>query len=232
MAVDAQGHVRRRVPATFESSVIRAPWAIRDETAKCLSAWNRNASSGSPALASAAFISRRTASAGCKVPPTGFGNTRSSAPEKSLARRCAISARRTRSNTGTSLSAAVVFVSTIVPKEKNTDENQHTHHDQHHHSAHRRSLMRSCVSWRLTRTGAASTPRRYLRYERAAEGPRQGVAQGLTATLLRRAQELGCHRVVLRSSEMEVGLYRRAGFVERCSLTVYATTRLWSCGEH
>ena len=158
--------------------------------------------------------------------PTGFGNTRSSAPEKSLARRCAISARRTRSNTGTSLSAAVVFVSTIVPKEKNADENQHTHHDQHHHSAHRRSLRRSCVSWRLTRTGAASTPRRYLRHECAAEGPRQGVAQGLTATALRRAQELGCHRVVLHSSEMAVGLYRRAGFVERCSLTVYATTRL------
>ena len=212
--------------------MIRAPWAIRDETAKCLSAWNRNAELGQSRLGERGFHLTPHSQRRMQSTPTGFGNTRSSAPEKSLARRCAISARRTRSNTGTSLSAAVVFVSTIVPKEKNTDENQHTHHDQHHHSAHRRSLRRSCVSWRLTRTGAASTPRRYLRYERAAEGPRQGVAQGLTATLLRRAQELGCHRVVLRSSEMAVGLYRRAGFVERCSLTVYATTRLWSCGEH
>ncbi len=32
----------------------------------------------------------------------------------------------------------------------------------------------------------------------------KGVAQGLTATALRRAQELGCHRVVLHSSEMAV----------------------------
>ena len=60
----------------------------------------------------------------------------------------------------------------------------------------------------------------------------KGVAQGLTATALRHAQELGCHRVVLHSSAMAVGLHRRARFVERCSLTVYATTRLLSSGEH
>jgi GNAT superfamily N-acetyltransferase len=60
----------------------------------------------------------------------------------------------------------------------------------------------------------------------------KGVAQGLTATLLQRAQELDCHRVVLHASEMAVGVYRRAGFAERCSLTVYATTRLWSSREH
>jgi GNAT superfamily N-acetyltransferase len=60
----------------------------------------------------------------------------------------------------------------------------------------------------------------------------KGVARGLTTTLLQRAQELGCHRVVLHSSQMAVELYRRAGFVERCSLNVYATEQLWSGHEH
>jgi GNAT superfamily N-acetyltransferase len=46
----------------------------------------------------------------------------------------------------------------------------------------------------------------------------RGVAAGLTATLQRRAREAGCHRVVLHSTEMAVGVYRRAGFAERCQL--------------
>jgi GNAT superfamily N-acetyltransferase len=60
----------------------------------------------------------------------------------------------------------------------------------------------------------------------------RGVARGLTVTLLKQARELGCRRVVLHSSEMAVGLYARAGFVERCSFAVYATAQLWSKPEH
>jgi GNAT superfamily N-acetyltransferase len=56
----------------------------------------------------------------------------------------------------------------------------------------------------------------------------RGVASGLTTVLLGRAKELGCQRVVLHSSDMAVGVYRRAGFVERCRFTVYATAPLWS----
>lgn len=60
----------------------------------------------------------------------------------------------------------------------------------------------------------------------------QGIASGLTATLLERAKALGCVRVVLHSSEMAVDVYRRAGFVDRCALTVYATAPLWSGADH
>jgi GNAT superfamily N-acetyltransferase len=60
----------------------------------------------------------------------------------------------------------------------------------------------------------------------------QGIAKRLTTIVLQRAQERGCHRVVLHSSAMAVDVYRRAGFVERCSLTVYATARLWSHHGH
>lgn len=56
----------------------------------------------------------------------------------------------------------------------------------------------------------------------------RGIAAGLTTTMLQRAQEHGCHRVVLHSSEMAVEVYRRAGFVERCAMTVYANAQLWS----
>jgi ribosomal protein S18 acetylase RimI-like enzyme len=55
-----------------------------------------------------------------------------------------------------------------------------------------------------------------------------GIAGGLTTVMLRRARELGRRRVVLHSSEMAVGLYRRAGFVERCRFTVHATAPLWT----
>ena len=59
----------------------------------------------------------------------------------------------------------------------------------------------------------------------------RGVAAGLTSTLLLRARELGCRRVVLHSSSMAAGVYRRVGFVERCRLTAWADSPLWS-GEH
>ena len=60
----------------------------------------------------------------------------------------------------------------------------------------------------------------------------RGIAGELTTTLLQRAQELGCHRVVLHSSQMAVDVYRRAGFLEQCSLTVYANAPLWSSRHH
>jgi ribosomal protein S18 acetylase RimI-like enzyme len=59
----------------------------------------------------------------------------------------------------------------------------------------------------------------------------RGLAAALTARLLERARAEGCHRVVLHSSDMAVGLYRRAGFVEHLSTYVYASAPIWT-GEH
>jgi ribosomal protein S18 acetylase RimI-like enzyme len=56
----------------------------------------------------------------------------------------------------------------------------------------------------------------------------RGVAGGLTGVLLERARDAGRTRVVLHSSEMAVGVYRRAGFVEQCNLPFHATTPVWS----
>jgi ribosomal protein S18 acetylase RimI-like enzyme len=56
----------------------------------------------------------------------------------------------------------------------------------------------------------------------------RGIASGMTAVLISRANELGSRRVVLHSSDMAVGVYRRFGFVERCRFTVFATAPLWS----
>ena len=58
-----------------------------------------------------------------------------------------------------------------------------------------------------------------------------GVASAITTAMLRRAQEEGFARAVLHSSEAAVSVYRRAGFVERCELRVYATNSLWSQGH-
>lgn len=63
------------------------------------------------------------------------------------------------------------------------------------------------------------------------EARRRGIAQGLTAHLLKRAKERGFDRVVLHSTEMAVPLYANAGFEPKCSIDVYATGSLWS-GEH
>ena len=60
----------------------------------------------------------------------------------------------------------------------------------------------------------------------------RGIAGDLTSTLLTRAKELGCRRVVLHSSESAVNVYRRAGFIDCCSMTVYATAPLWSGADH
>jgi ribosomal protein S18 acetylase RimI-like enzyme len=56
----------------------------------------------------------------------------------------------------------------------------------------------------------------------------RGVASTITTAMLSRAKAEGCACVVLHSSEAAVGLYRRAGFAERCELKVYATNSLWS----
>lgn len=59
----------------------------------------------------------------------------------------------------------------------------------------------------------------------------RGVARGLTAALLERAVAHGCRRVVLHSTEMALGLYGAAGFVERCRIDVFATASIWSSGH-
>ncbi len=59
----------------------------------------------------------------------------------------------------------------------------------------------------------------------------RGIASGLTTVLISRARDVGRRRVVLHSSDTAVGVYRRAGFVERCRFTVFATSRLWSHGD-
>jgi ribosomal protein S18 acetylase RimI-like enzyme len=55
----------------------------------------------------------------------------------------------------------------------------------------------------------------------------RGIASGLTTVLISRARDLGCRRVVLHSSGTAVGVYRRAGFVERCRCDLFATA-VWS----
>jgi GNAT superfamily N-acetyltransferase len=62
----------------------------------------------------------------------------------------------------------------------------------------------------------------------APEARGRRVAAGLTTTLLKRASACSCHRVVLHATDMAVPVYRRAGFVERCTITVFATAPVWS----
>jgi ribosomal protein S18 acetylase RimI-like enzyme len=59
----------------------------------------------------------------------------------------------------------------------------------------------------------------------------RGIARDLTLMLLARAQQEGCHRLVIHSSDAGRGLYRRLGFAEHCVFPVYASGRIWS-GEH
>ena len=56
----------------------------------------------------------------------------------------------------------------------------------------------------------------------------RGIAGALTDVLVAQAQSLGYRRVVLHASEMAVGVYRRAGFVERCELRFFGTAPVWS----
>lgn len=55
-----------------------------------------------------------------------------------------------------------------------------------------------------------------------------GIARRLNELAIGQAVELGMKRVVLHSSEMAVNVYRRLGFLERCTLSVYATAPLHS----
>jgi GNAT superfamily N-acetyltransferase len=59
----------------------------------------------------------------------------------------------------------------------------------------------------------------------------RGIAAGLTTTLVRAARDSEHARVVLHSTAKAVGVYRRAGFVERCVFTIFATRPLWSGGR-
>jgi ribosomal protein S18 acetylase RimI-like enzyme len=59
----------------------------------------------------------------------------------------------------------------------------------------------------------------------------RGIAGALTDRLVRRARELGHRRVVLHSSAMAAGVYRRAGFRECCRFGIHATSAIWS-GDH
>ena len=55
-----------------------------------------------------------------------------------------------------------------------------------------------------------------------------GAAVALTATMMRHARDIGCHRAVLHSTDMAVGVYERVGF-ERCGEGIaYATAPIWS----
>jgi len=57
-------------------------------------------------------------------------------------------------------------------------------------------------------------------------GRGHGVARALNELAINRAFQLGMRRVVLHSSAMAVNVYRRLGFVDRCTLAVHATSSL------
>lgn len=59
----------------------------------------------------------------------------------------------------------------------------------------------------------------------------RGVAGAVASTLVDRAFDEGCRRVVLHSSDMAARLYRSLGFVEHCMRPVYATAAIWSGGH-
>jgi ribosomal protein S18 acetylase RimI-like enzyme len=60
----------------------------------------------------------------------------------------------------------------------------------------------------------------------------RGIATSLMNELLSRARKLGGERCVLHSSSMAVSLYRRMGFVERCTFGVWATGPLFGTHQH
>lgn len=53
-----------------------------------------------------------------------------------------------------------------------------------------------------------------------------GVADALTRLAIDRAAATGRRRVVLHSSDMALGIYRRLGFEARCKMPIYATSPL------
>lgn len=60
----------------------------------------------------------------------------------------------------------------------------------------------------------------------------RGVASALMWRALADARERGATRAVLHSSPMAVSLYRRMGFVDRCTYHVYATAALFGTHQH
>jgi ribosomal protein S18 acetylase RimI-like enzyme len=64
------------------------------------------------------------------------------------------------------------------------------------------------------------------------EGRGRGIATALMTRALDIAAELETQRCVLHSSEMAVTLYRRMGFAERCTFSVYATAPLYGTHQH
>lgn len=59
-----------------------------------------------------------------------------------------------------------------------------------------------------------------------------GVASSLMTEAITRAVSLGVARCVLHSSDMARSLYRRLGFIERCTFAVYATGPLFGTHHH
>jgi ribosomal protein S18 acetylase RimI-like enzyme len=60
----------------------------------------------------------------------------------------------------------------------------------------------------------------------------RGLATALMTEALHRAHAVGATRAVLHSSAMALSLYRRMGFVERCTFDVYATAPLFGTHHH
>lgn len=77
----------------------------------------------------------------------------------------------------------------------------------------------------LSLTGSTDTASIFGVYVRP-QARGRGVAEALSRLAIDRAAELGRKRVVLHSSKMAVSVYRRLGFLDRCQLSVYATTSL------
>ena len=59
-----------------------------------------------------------------------------------------------------------------------------------------------------------------------------GVATALMSEAIARGRAAGAKRAVLHSSSMALSMYRRMGFVERCSLPVFATAALFGTHHH
>lgn len=60
----------------------------------------------------------------------------------------------------------------------------------------------------------------------------QGVGRSLMDAALARAKDAGARRCILHSSAMALPMYRKMGFVERCTLPVYATRPIFETHHH
>ena len=59
-----------------------------------------------------------------------------------------------------------------------------------------------------------------------------GVATAMMASAMGHAKGRGVRRVVLQSSEMAHSMYRRMGFIERCTFKVFATAPIFGTHHH